>query len=103
MVGASELRLQIIRGASLPLPGMWLSDVNLSVGVEAGQLDAGSGTETETWQALGMTTGISFVADVLGVRPSLLGVWAGIPLRWNPSELVEERPIQAVVRYTHPF
>jgi hypothetical protein len=103
LVGSTEVRIQAIRGASIPLPALWLADVNLSVGVEAGVLRAPCLTEVCAWQGIGATAGISFVGDILGVRPSLLGVWGAVPVSGSPRETFADRQPQIIIRFTQPF
>ena len=86
VVSAAEFRYQLLRGASIPMPGLWLADVNLSAGVEGGHLQRNCTNHSSCeWRALGFRAGLSFVGDVFGVRPSMLGIWAGQPLLASSS------------------
>lgn len=107
--GGLELRWQAVRYANLPLPLVWLSDVQLSSGLEAGALDAdgdacGDGGGNCAWQAVGWTSGVAFTGDVFGARPTMLGTWLAGPLYVSDPGLVEgARPVQIYVRLTQAF
>ena len=104
VVSAAEFRYQILRGASIPLPTVWLADVNLSLGLEGGHLQSQCTLPTPcSWSALGFRSGLSFVGDVFGVRPSMLGIWFGQPLWISHSMEANTPPMQWVLRLTQPF
>jgi hypothetical protein len=68
---ALDLRLMPVRHASIPLPLAWLSHVQISTGIEAGIGQRGDRTHT----AVGWSAGLAGVADILGARPTLGGLW----------------------------
>jgi hypothetical protein len=84
--GGVELRVEPVRFASVPLPLMWLSDVQLSAGLDAG-VAREAGAAGARASALGWSGGLAVVADVLGARPSLLGLWVAGPIRVAPASL----------------
>lgn len=86
LTGGVELRVEPVRFASVPLPLMWLSDLQLSVGGEAGVARAVAELHPQA-AAAGWTVGLAAVADVFGARPSTLGVWVAAPVWTNPDGL----------------
>ncbi|MBL8615950.1 MAG: hypothetical protein JNM72_10115 [Deltaproteobacteria bacterium] len=109
LTAASELRVQALRFVSVPGPLVWLSDVQLSTGLEAAAL---SGAEEGcarpgacTWTALGWTAGIGLTGDVFGVRPTLAAISFARPLRVEIDGPVEAPApaLQPYVRLTQPF
>jgi hypothetical protein len=70
-VSAIDLRITPIEHASIPVPLAWVSHLQLS-----GGLDAGMGNRNgQTNQAVGWVAGLAVLADVLGARPTLAGLW----------------------------
>jgi len=70
-VGSIELRTLPIRHASVPLPLAWGSHLQVSAGLDAGRARS-EGTEIH---AVGWSAGLAGVADILGARPTLGGIW----------------------------
>jgi hypothetical protein len=88
----TEVRWQAIRFASVPGPLVWLSDVQLSGGLEAGALNADGPVCPEPdgqcrWRATGWTAGLLFTGDLAGVRPTQLGATVARPLTWSHDAL----------------
>lgn len=85
-VGNVEVRWAVFRNASLPLPLMWLSELQLAPGIEAGALWREAGDDGITRRAserslgLGATLGAHVVVDALGARPEFVGVSLAVPL-----------------------
>ena len=110
-LAAVELRGQALRFVSVPGPLVWLSDVQLSAGLEAGALsgaEEGCGAPGAcTWTGLGWTGGIALTGDVFGVRPTLLGLWLAAPLWLELGGPAAGPPPagaqQTYVRLTQPF
>ena len=111
-VGSLELRWQPVRFASAPLPLVWLSDVQLHGGLDAGLLDGAidasaacaRGACPSRAQAVGWTGGAAFVGDVFGARPTLLGVWLAGPAWTSAPQLVlPDARLQAYARLTQAF
>jgi hypothetical protein len=109
VTGVTELRWQALRHASIPMPLMWLSDLQLHGGVEAGALqatsdDCGATTDACWRSALGWSGGVLGTADVLGARPTSLGIWLAAPV-WVSDDTLEstERPLQVYLRLTQSF
>jgi hypothetical protein len=106
LIGAAELRYQVFRGLSVPLPLVWLADVQLLGGAEAGYLGAhvaGCPTEPCAVEALGWTAGALFTGDVLGARPTMLGLWAAHPLWSDDAALTASSTPTFYVRGTQAF
>ena len=109
LTAITELRWQVLRLASIPMPLMWLSDLQLHGGLEAGTLATASGdcgaAAEDCWRsALGGSAGVLGTADVLGARPTSLGAWFAAPI------LVSELPgaaldtdLQVYLRLTQAF
>lgn len=100
--GGTELRWQALRHVSVPMPLMWLSDIQFHVGLETGTLRAiaaecGPDGATCWHTALGGSGGLLATADVLGARPTSLGVWFASPL-WLSAERLDD-PQQALQIY----
>lgn len=93
-----ELRWLAMKNGSLPAGVAWLSDLQLSAGLEAGWLRAEGGPLA----AAGPTAGLATVWDVLGARPTLMGVWAAWP-RWGSAAVVEGAPPRALLRFEQSF
>lgn len=97
----AELRSQVLRFGSLPLPLVWLSDIQLSAGLEAAQLsDCAAGDLDCPVRALGWTGGIGFVGDVFGARPTYLGLNAARVEWYAPAPLRTTAVPQIYVRLT---
>lgn len=87
-----ELRLAVFRNASLPLPLVWLSELQLAPGLEAGALwrgDLGAFDLADVdhavdpaglYAGLGATLGVHVIADGLGARPVFVGTSFALPL-----------------------
>jgi hypothetical protein len=108
LTAATELRVQALRFVSVPGPLVWLSDVQLSAGLEAAALaGAEEGCATPgacTWTALGWTAGIGLTGDVFGVRPTLAAISFARPLRVEIDGPQQAPPpaLQPYVRLTQP-
>lgn len=95
----TELRWQVMRNGSVPFGPVWLSDVQLSAGLEAGGLHTNSG-----WiGAAGWTGGLATVWDIFGARPTLMGVWAAQPVVWSAPSLAPTAWPQAALRFEQAF
>jgi hypothetical protein len=107
--GSAELRWQVLRYASLPLPLVWLSDIQLQAGADAASLWGadpsclGSAAECSS-AALGWSTGALLTGDVLGVRPSSIGLWVAGPVVVSDEALIDaDTPVQVYLRITQAF
>ncbi|MCB9778273.1 MAG: hypothetical protein H6742_06900 [Alphaproteobacteria bacterium] len=85
-----ELRWQALRMASVPGWLVWLSDLQLSAGIDGGmltgaELDPTLGAAGDRVTAVGWSGGIGSSWDVLGVRPTFLGLTAGGALWTEPT------------------
>lgn len=102
----TELRWEAVRYASVPGPLVWLSNVQLAGGLEAGTLASdGPGCVAAgpcRTDALGWTAGLVLTGDVAGVRPTLLGATVAGPLALSDPDLAPSYP-QLYVRLTQPF
>lgn len=90
--GSTELRWQALRGQSVPLLLAWGSDLQLSVGVDAGTMGQARAVlpqeddriaDLDAVHAVGWAFGIGSTVDLLGARPTYGGITiAGAPLTW---------------------
>jgi len=97
-----EVRWAPIRHASLPLLGLaWLSEIQLTAGTEALTLRT---TEGPWARGVGLTAGTAVVVDLLGAKPGMLGVTAGVPAWVEGVEAAKawERP-QITLRFGQAF
>lgn len=78
ITGQLEYRAAVLRDVSLPLGFGWLSELVLVPGVEIGV--AWRDGELAPAAATGVTAGVYLLVDVLGARPTLFGVSAGLPV-----------------------
>ncbi len=73
-----EYRWTVVHDASLPLPLLWLSEVQVVPGVEAGVVYRHG--DADPVAAYGADLGLYTVVDVFGARPTLFGVVGALPL-----------------------
>jgi hypothetical protein len=100
---AGEYRVLAARNLSLHVPFWWITDVQVSVGVEAGWLDAGElMAPLEGVIGLGGTLGLSVVADTLGMRPALGGITFS-RLVWQEPEFYEDPQVLVMLRISQLF
>lgn len=79
VAGAAELRWHTLRNVSVPAGLVWLSDLQLSAGLQGGMLADGEPLPEGT-QALGWNAGVATLWDLFGARPTLVGVWLAAPI-----------------------
>jgi hypothetical protein len=79
--GAFEIRVAPLRNVSVPLLLAWGSELQLTSGLEGVVAQTTSGPA----QALGLTVGVTGIADVLGAEPYLGGLTVGWPLLWSDT------------------
>jgi hypothetical protein len=94
--GTFEYRVALLRNASIPLPLLWLSDIHLSPGIDAGV----AWRDEERWAAVGASLGLHALADVLGAQPYLAGVTVAAPI-WTDG-LAPGAP-QVYIDFSHAF
>jgi len=105
-VGKGEYRVAVIRNASVPMWLLWGSELQLTVGAEVGVMgDARleGGGRVEVARAAGWTAGISGIGDLLGARPTMLGVTAAGLLYADPVALEADFPVQIYLRWFQAF
>lgn len=87
-VGSVEMRWQALRGASIPLPLSWGSDLQLSAGLDAGTMGgarlAADDAPLDALHGVGWALGVGGSIDFLGARPTYGGVTVARPL-WTSS------------------
>jgi hypothetical protein len=103
LLAGAELRAEVLRQASVPGPLVWLSSVQLTGGLELGQLSACAPVEACPARALGWTAGLNLVGDVLGARPTLLGATVARPLLLSETLGPVQGPPQSYIRLTQSF
>ncbi|MDP2309039.1 MAG: hypothetical protein Q8P18_23650 [Pseudomonadota bacterium] len=94
--GSAEYRWAPLRNASIPLPLLWLSDLHLSPGIDAGV----AWRDGERHAAVGASFGVHAITDLLGAKGSLVGVTAAVPL-WTDG--VDADGLQLYIDFTHAF
>ncbi len=85
--GAAEYRVAPLRNASVPGFLAWGSELQLTAGVEG----VVANVDDRVAEAVGVTVGITGLADLLGAEPYMGGITAGWPLWWNASLTEVER------------
>jgi hypothetical protein len=76
IVGNVEYRAALFRNASVPLPMLWLTEVELSPGLEAGAAWRGE----DRYAAVSATLGVHTLTDAFGARPVLAGATVAWPV-----------------------
>jgi hypothetical protein len=96
---SAELRFLPISRASIPLPLAWGSDLQLSAGLDTGM----AWTEDGEVKATGWTVGLAGVADLLGARPAMAGVWVANTIAPLSSAAAVQANKQVYLRFTQPL
>ena len=93
-----EVRWAPVRNASVPVLGLaWLDEVHVAAGVEAGTVRVGA-----DWaSAVGLTGGLLFVVDQLGLSPGAVGFTIAAPV-WTAG-IAPQRPVTAYLRWGPEF
>jgi hypothetical protein len=92
-----EYRFAPIRNASVPIAGLlWGSELQLSVGADAGTVLTSDGAAS----ALGATAGAGVVGDWFGLDAGMMGLTVGYPL-WTTGLSATEP--QVYLRWSQPF
>lgn len=94
LLGSAEYRWSPLRHASLPLPLMWLDEVQLAPGVDVGQ----GWRDGEPLLATGATLGVHTVVDLVGARPVFTGVTVAVP-----AGPLEGGGPQVYLEFSQPF
>lgn len=76
LVGNLEYRLAVLRNASIPLPLLWVTGLEIAPGIEAGVAWTGE----ELYSVMSGTLGVHTVTDAFGIRPVSAGVTAAVPV-----------------------
>ena len=99
VVSAAKFRYQILRGVDSTSDCL-ADGCQWSLGLEGGHLQSQCTLPTPcSWSALGFRSGLSFVGDVFGVRPSMLGIWFDNPYGSTPWK---QTPLHAMGAAPHP-
>lgn len=80
-MAAVEYRVAPLRNVSVPMILAWGSELQLTGGLEA----VVATVDDAPAHAVGMTAGITGVADLLGAEPYLAGLTIGWPLLWSDN------------------
>lgn len=100
---AAEYRVLAARNLSLHVPFWWVTDVQVSAGVEAGWLGDGAFADPlDGVLGLGFTLGLGVVADTLGVRPALGGITFS-RLLWQEPTFYEDPQVLVMLRISQLF
>lgn len=93
----AEVRVAPLRHISVPLGLVWIDEVQIASGLEAGVLggtsfdsDLGVSSPDGWLRAAGATAGVFVVADVLGGAPALAGVLLAKPVAVEPAPAGEQ-------------
>ena len=98
-----DLRWQAVRNASVPLWLAWISQVQLSGGIDAGLLHDADPSVARTWRAVGWSAGLDLTFDLLGVRPTTLGLTAGDLIAVSPEDPAPDRWPELYLRASAAF
>lgn len=96
VTGSFEYRWAPLRNASIPLPWMWLADLHVSPGIDAGVAWRGE----ERHAAVGASLGVHALVDLLGAQPYLAGVTVATPF-W--TEALPPSSPQIYIDFAHAF
>ncbi|MDP2310288.1 MAG: hypothetical protein Q8P18_30005 [Pseudomonadota bacterium] len=96
IVANVEYRAALFRNASIPLPLLWLTELQVSPGLEAGAAWRGEAV----YAAVSATFGVHTVTDAFGARPVLAGVTLAQPL-WTTGFLADR--LQFYVDFAQSF
>lgn len=92
----AEYRLAVFRNLSIPMPLVWVTELQVSPGIEAGA----AWRAGEPMGALAATFGMHTVTDAFGIRPVLAGATLTYPLRtWG----FEADSLQVYVDFAQSF
>ncbi len=97
VVASTELRWLTLHNAAVPIPLAWISELQLSGGLDLGTTSR-DGLRTS---AAGWTGGVAVVADILGADPNFGGIWLAGPAWVSDPALAEG--LQLYVRISQPF
>ncbi|MES2644875.1 MAG: hypothetical protein V4850_35640 [Myxococcota bacterium] len=98
-----QYRGALFRNASIKLPGIWLTELQISPGIEAGAAWRGALTpeaDVSRFGAVSATLGLHTVTDAFGVRPVFAGMTVALPL-WTYG--FESRALQFYVDFAQSF
>ena len=99
VITSAEVRWLPVKQAAVPLPLMWLSELQLSGGVDAGGV---RDVEGELQTALGWSAGVAAVADILGADPNFGGLWFAGPIDGDGSFSIRDE-LQLYIRISQTF
>ena len=103
VLAAPELRWTIIKHASVPLPLMWASDLQLNLGADAGIIHQPA--QASPTSALGWSLGAGATADILGADPSYGSIGVAGPIATSDGGTFSLRleDLQLYVRISQTF
>ena len=90
LVANLEYRWAVFRNAQVPLPLLWLTELQIVPGVEYG---FGQTNDSTQFSATGATLALHSITDTLGVRPTLFGVTLAAPL-WSFGRNVPDAALE---------
>jgi len=96
-VARGELRVSPFMNGGWDLGVVWLSQIQLVAGLDMGVL------LEPNRAALGASAGVNVVANILGVRPQLVGLQVAWPLWWTGFEVENPRVPQFTVNFEQAF
>ena len=95
-VGSTELRWLALNNAAVPIPLAWVSQMQVSGGLDMGTSDGGAST------AIGWSAGLAFIAEIVGADPNFGGIWLAGPI-WTSGQATSGDGLQLYVRISQPF
>lgn len=104
VIASVEGRWNALRYTSIPLPLAWLSQLQLTAGLDGGVLRANPGTATAgTTLATGWALGLGGKADLFGARPTYAALTVAGLLRSEPPIELERGLPQIALRLDRNF
>lgn len=103
-IGSVEGRWSVLRYTSIPLPLAWLSQLQLTAGLDAGLLRATQGAPVEgDWRTTGWAFGLGGKADLLGARPTYAAITIGGLISSEPEIVLDGDLPQIALRLDRNF
>lgn len=97
-IGSAELRWLALNNTAVPIPLAWVSQMQVSGGLDLGSASGREGLSS----AVGWSAGLAFTAEIVGADPNFGGVWLAGPV-WTDGQTEAEAGLQLYVRISQPF
>lgn len=99
-VGSLEYRAAPLRGASIPLGVLYIEEIDLVAGLDAGvgMVDGGR------VGGVGASVGVNVITENLGLSPGSVNATLGFPLAWSGFEMPERKlPFELYISWGFSF